>query len=94
MMQRKVMIYEFNQFTNIWKNISGKVTRLRRFSGNIGYNVVKLERNTFIAKLEDHEQKFCGRKEHHVSKGRKGDLHVWEAESGWEMLWDVAGEGG
>lgn len=50
MLQRKVMIREFVQVSAIWKSIPGEVTRLLKFSGNLGYNSVTIERNTFTGR--------------------------------------------
>lgn len=50
MLQRKVMIREFVQVSAIWKSIPGEVTRLLKFIGNLGYNSVTIERNTFTGR--------------------------------------------
>lgn len=43
----KGSIREFVQVSAIWKSIPGEVTRLLKFSGNVGFNSVTIERNTF-----------------------------------------------
>lgn len=38
------------QLSVIWKSIPEEVTRLLKFSGNIGHNSVTIERNTFTGR--------------------------------------------
>lgn len=47
MIHREVIIGEFDQ---VRKSTPGEVTRLLRFSGNIGHNSVNIERNIFTGK--------------------------------------------
>lgn len=84
LLQREVIIREFVQVSAIWKSIPEEVTRLLKFSGNIGYNSDYIKKYLYWKK-EAYEQKPCGKKEHGVCKELKEGLNVWEAEWG-DML--------
>lgn len=51
--QREIVIGEFGQVSDMWKNTPGEVTRLLRFSRNIRHNSVNIKRNTLIGKQKN-----------------------------------------
>lgn len=51
--QREIIIWEFGQVSDTWKNTPVEVTRLLRFNRNIGHNSVNIERNTLTGKKKN-----------------------------------------